>query len=204
MHIGQNQAYDYRFKMYRLVIASQKGRLIGAYFPDHDSQVFSNLVSPSKAPLMFKGFDQTVESHRDPPYDATANGFLTYNARRFTIGPIDMNFRPDEEISMISVYIKFRIVDFGTSSYGDLLRFYSDRNFVLRIGSAGNLQFLGSNSIKTDYVGPINLGVWYHVVVTLARVDLQPRTMSSFMMLEVYGDGNLAVGKSDFNCKAIF
>ena len=204
MHIGQNQAYDYRTNMYRLVIASQKGRLLGVYLPDYESQVFANLVETSKEPLMYKGLDASTETSRDPEYDATENGHLTYNGRRYTINPVDMGLRADEEIYITSVYIKFKIINFTTAGNGALIRFYSDKNLVLRVGATGNFQFFGSGGIFKNYQNPIVEGVWYHVVVSLARVDLQPRTLNSYMMIEIFNDGNLANGKSDFNCKGFF
>jgi hypothetical protein len=202
MHIGQNQAFDYKDKMYRLVIASQKGRLRAVYLLDKESQVFANLIEPSKRPLLYKGIDELADV-TDPEYDGIKGGHLTRDGKRFSLGPIDMKLRPDEKIFMTSVYMRFRIFNYPSTGSAALIRFVSDHTLVVKVGGVGDLQFFGSGGIITGYSATLSTNVWYDMVVTLARVDLEPRTLGSYMMIEINADGNLADGKSDFDCKKI-
>ena len=164
MHIDQNQAYDYRLKMSRLLSSSQKGRLLGAYFLDFESQVFANLVEPSKGPLMYKGLDESIEASKDPEYDAIENGHMTYNGRHYNIEPIDMKMRSDEEIFITSVYVKFKIHQFASfPGNGNLFSIYSDRQMLFWITGNQQKPFIyGSGSYYHGHDTVLVTGVWYH------------------------------------------
>ena len=186
--LGYSNFYTYKFVpyTYRAVIRS-------FYFFDTDSQYYTNHISTSKQPLIYKGTNGQAESS-DPSF--TSNYLVINSGKKLSQGPVDYEFF---RVRVTTHMLKFRINTLPASgTYGDLFTISYDKIFKYQITSSGGFRIQSSETLYESHGISMTTNTWYWLKITLARGSMFNGFFECSTGIEILGQ--LEEGVS-FRCK---
>ena len=185
---------------YNIIPYLTLSQIKAAYLFDKSSQVFSNLLSPSKQPVATLGADETSAS--DDPTLVGSNHYEIGNGQSIKVGEVFYNDFAYQSHRAISHIIRIKFLSLPDYQHFEpIYTFIYEKEVIVKVSSTGDFWVGNQNSFFTTSGVQVTTGQWYMIKITFTRAINTIREHDCSVGIEIDGVGEVG---GDLECNKIF